>query len=264
MMELLTLPFFLNALLAGVLVAASASYLGVFVVQRGLSFLGDGLAHSVLGGVSLGLLLGVTPFAISLPFTLLIAVLITWVKERTTLRGDAVIGVFFSLSAALGILFLSLRPEYGAEAMSLLFGSILSVQKSDLIAACILFFLTVCSIPLWGRLAYASFDRELAVSDGVRATRDDFLLSILVALSVAIAVRVVGVLLVSSFLVIPATSARLLGRRIASVTVLSVFFGVLSMVLGLFASGTWDLPPGASVVLTQSALFFLSLVFRAR
>ena len=125
MFDLLTLPFMQRALIAGVLIGFLASYYGVFVVQRGLSFLGSGLAHAAFGGVALGLLLESEPLWIAVPFTIIVAIGITWVKNRTELGSDTTIGIFFSVSMALGIIFLYLRKQYSTEAFTYLFGSIL-------------------------------------------------------------------------------------------------------------------------------------------
>ena len=135
MFELLTLPFMQRALIAGLLIGFLASYYGVFVVQRGLSFLGSGLAHAAFGGVALGLLLESEPLWIAVPFTIIVAIGITWVKNRTELGSDTTIGIFFSVSMALGIIFLFLRKQYSADAFTYLFGSILSVTVIDIIFA---------------------------------------------------------------------------------------------------------------------------------
>lgn len=259
LLEALSLPFMQRALLAGALVAASASYYGVFVVQRGLAFLGDGLAHAALGGVALALLLGWAPLWVAVPFTVAVALLITWVTERTRLGADTAIGVFFALAMALGIVFLSLKQGYAADALSYLFGSILAVSRADLWAAGGVMAVTAAVTPLWGRWAYASFDRELALSDRVPARRDDYLLSVLIAVAVVVAAKVVGIVLLSSFLVIPAAAARLVSRRFSVMTVLAVCLGVLSALGGLLLSYVLDLPSGATIILTQTAVFLAAL-----
>jgi zinc transport system permease protein len=142
-----------------------ASYYGVLIVQRGLSFLGDGLAHAAFGGVALGLLLGAEPLWIAVPFTVAVAVGITWVRERTELGGDTAVGIFFAVSVALGVVFLSLKRGYSTDAFTYLFGSILAVTRADLWVTALMVLIAAATGPLWRRWAYATFDRELALAD---------------------------------------------------------------------------------------------------
>ncbi|MCF6291132.1 MAG: metal ABC transporter permease [Desulfobacterales bacterium] len=259
MLEVLELPFMQRALLAGVMIGFLASYYGVFVVQRGLGFLGNGLAHAAFGGVALGLLLGMEPLWIAAPFTVAIAIAITWVQQRTSLASDTVIGVFFAASMAMGIVFLSLKRDYSVDAFSYLFGSILAVTGTDLwVSGLVVFFSLLCQ-PLWGRWAYATFDRDLARTDRVPVVLDEYLLAVLIAVTVVVAVKVVGIVLISAFLVVPAAAARLLSQRFAAMTVLSVCIGVTSVLGGLGCSYWLDLPSGATIVLLQTVIFLVSL-----
>ncbi|AEB12128.1 metal ABC transporter permease [Marinithermus hydrothermalis] len=262
MLEALSLPFMQRALIAGILVGGLASYYGVFVVQRGMSFLGSGLAHAAFGGVALGILLGTNPLWVAVPFTVVVALGIAWVRARTALGGDTAVGIFFSLAVALGVLFLSLRREYTADAFAYLFGSILAVVPADLWVVLGVVGGTLLALPAWGRFAYATFDRELALSDRLRVERDDYLLTVLIAVTVVVAVKVVGIVLVASFMVIPAATARLLSRTFYGMTLVSVLIGVISAPVGLWISYGWDVPSGAAIVLVQATLFFLALLLR--
>jgi len=262
--EALRMPFVQHALIAGVLIALVAGYLGVFVVQRGMSFLGDGLAHAAFGGVALGLLLSVNPLYIAAPFTLLAAFGIMWVREKTSLGSDTAIGVFFALSVALGIIFLSFRQQYTADAFSYLFGTILFISSSDLAVAALLALMAAGSAKLWPHWASATFDREIAQTDGIKASRDDYLLVGLIAVTVVVAVKLVGIVLIASFLVIPAASARLLSRTFSQMTVLSMGIAVLCAVAGLLLSIVLNLPSGATMILMMSAVFFAAASKRAK
>lgn len=263
MIDALGLEFMQRALVAGILVGSLASYYGVFVVQRGLSFLGSGLAHSAFGGVALGLLLGAEPLWIALPFTVAAALAIAWVRDRTTLGADTAVGVVFSVAFALGVVFLSLRREYSADAFTYLFGSILSVTPGDLRLTVAVALLALLASPLWGRWAYATFDRELALADRLPVARDDYVLSVLIAVTVVVAVKVVGIMLISAFLVIPAATARLLVRTFRTMTHVSMALGTTSAVLGLWASYALDVPSGATIILVQAAAFALAMAARA-
>ena len=255
--------FMWRALLGGVVVGALASYYGVFVVQRRLSFLGSGLAHAAFGGVALGLLLQTEPLLIAIPFTVVVAILINWIQINTRLAGDTAIGVLFAVSVSLGVIFLSLRKGGSADAMTYLFGSVLSVSITDL---WILAGLAAAGVGtanrFWGYWAYATFDTEIAKADGIRVNRDDYLLSILLAVTIVVSIKVVGILLIAAFLVIPAASARMLSHSFRAMTLLSVLIGSFSVVVGLYVSYVLDLPTGAVIILVQSVVFALALLNR--
>lgn len=255
MFEALEYPFMQRALMAGLMVAFLASYYGVFVVQRGLSFLGNGLAHAAFGGVALGLLLNREPLFLAVPFTIFISIAITWVRQRTTLASDTVIGIFFAVSMAAGIIFLAMQEDYTADAFSYLFGSILAITRTDLWVTGFVVLLALLVQPLWGRWAYATFDRELAMADRVPVDLDDYLLSMLLAVTIVVSVKVVGIVLISAFLVIPAAAGRLLARRFSTMTWLSILIGMTSTMAGLWGSYQLDIPSGATIVLLQASIF---------
>jgi zinc transport system permease protein len=264
MFEALALPFMQRALIAGVLVGLLASYYGVFVVQRGLSFLGSGLAHAAFGGVALGLLLEAEPLSVAVPFTVVVALAISWLREKSALGADTAVGVLFSVSVALGVIFLSLRREYTVDAMNYLFGSILSVSTADLWVTGAVVLATALAAPMWGRWAFATFDYDLARADRLTVRRDDRILFVLIAVTVVVAVKVVGIMLVSAFLVIPAAGARLLTRTFRTMTALAVAGGVVSSIAGLFASYHFDLPAGATIILVQALGFAGALALHSR
>ncbi|MGQ9753124.1 MAG: metal ABC transporter permease [Thermaceae bacterium] len=260
MMEALGYPFFQRALFAGVLVALVSGYLGAFVVQRRLSFLGDGLAHAAFAGVALGLFLRAEPLAFASLVTILVALGITYLKAHTELSEDTAIGILFAFSVALGAVFLSRAQGYVADPFGYLFGSLLAVAPGDLWVALGLLILGLGLLPWYGAWAYATFDRELAQADRVPVLRHDYLLSAYVAVSLVVAVKVVGALLVAAFLVIPAAAARLLAQTFGQMVLWSSFLGVLAVVVGLSLSFALDLPSGASVVLVQTGFFLLAFL----
>ncbi len=255
------MPFMQRALIAGALVGFLASYYGVFVVQRGLSFLGSGLAHAAFGGIALGLLLGYSPLALAVPFTVVVAVGIAWVRDRTELGSDTAIGIFFAVSMALGVVFLFLKQEYTADAFTYLFGSILAVTKTDIWITAGFSVVTLLTWPMWQRWAYASFDRELAQTDRLPVVRDDYLLIMLIAVTVVVAIKVVGIVLIAAFLVIPAATARLVSRTFHTMTLVSVVMGIVSAIIGLIASYYVDVPSGATIILLQALLFFIAMIY---
>jgi len=253
--EMFALPFMRRALVVGVAVGLLASYYGVFLVQRRLSFLGVGLSHAAFGGVAVGLLVGVNPLWTALPFTVGGAVGITWVEQRGTVSGDTAIGVFFSVAIALGIVALAFKQGYTTDAFAYLFGSILAVQPADLWVVGGVVGLAGLTAPLWGRWAYATFDRDLARADGVPVRRDDYVLAVLLAVTIVAAVKLVGVVLAAAFFVIPAAAARLLTTTFGGMTILAMVVGGTTAIGGLVGSYVFDLPSGAVIVLVQAVVF---------
>ncbi|MGB0650664.1 MAG: metal ABC transporter permease [Rhodothermales bacterium] len=260
MTEVLLQPFMLRALVAGLLLSALAGYYGVFVVQRRLSFLGAGLGHAAFGGIALGLLLGVQPLWVAIPFTLLVAVGIAWIQDHTRLAADTAIGIFFSVSVALGILFLSLASGRNADAFSYLFGSLLSVTPADIWASLVLVGAGAATLPrLWGDWAYATFDDEAARVSGKSTRSHDMLLIAMLAATIVVSLKVVGILLVTAWIVVPAATARLLASTFSGMTRIAVLLAMMSTVLGLVLSVALDVPTGAMIVLVQAALFLLAM-----
>ncbi len=264
MLEPLTLPFMQRALIGGLMVSLLAGYFGPFIVQRRLAFLGSGLAHAAFGGVALGILLNTQPLWAALPFTIIVALGIVWLRDRAGLASDTTIGVFFSISMALGIVFLSLKDSYSADAFTYLFGSLLAIRNSDLWTAGVILALSAATIPLWGRWAYATFDPALAHADRLPVRRDDYLLAVAIAVVTVVAIKLVGIVLIAAFLVMPAAAARIFARTFAQMGVLSLIISAATLVIGLFASYYADLPSGPAIILTQAVLLGIGLIFRRR
>ena len=217
------------------------------------------LAHAAFGGIALGLLLKSEPLWIAVPFTIFVSIGITWVRNQTDLGSDTAVGIFFSVSMALGIVFLFLRKEYSSDAFTYLFGSILAITKTDLWMTAFVVLITLFTYPLWRRWAYASFDRELAEIDRLPVVWDDYLLSILIAVTVVVAIKVVGIVLIAAFLVIPAATAKLVSRTFRTMTIISIAVGISSAVVGLWISYHLDVPSGATIILFQAVLFFVAI-----
>jgi zinc transport system permease protein len=276
LVEILSFAFMQRALAAGTLIALMTGLLGAFVVQRRLSFLGDGLAHAAFGGMGIGALAVATfglgggflghPLVIAVPFALLTALAIAYVRQRTDLSSDTAIGVFFAVAVAIGILAFSRIPpdtRVGVDVMDLLFGSILAVRGIELGAIAVTAVLVSAVIArTWSALAYATFDDELARTDGVRTRALEVLLFTLAAAVVSVSAVVVGIVLMAAYLVIPAAAARLLSRSLAGTTLRAIAIGIASTVAGVVLSFWWDTPTGSAIILTQAALFAAAVALR--
>jgi zinc transport system permease protein len=257
MPEPLTYAFMQRALIAGVLLSAVAGYFSPFIVQRRMAFLGSGLAHAAFGGVALGIVLQFDPVLVALPFTVLIGIGIVLIREKTELAGDTAIGILFAVAMALGILLLSRTQQYAGDVMTYLFGSILAVQSADLVWAGGLAALTLVCARWWPVWAYATVDERLALVDRLRVKRIELALVVTVAIAIVVSAKIIGILLVSAFLVLPGATARLVARSFAGMTVWSCVFSIGGTVAGLLGSYYTDLPSGPAIVLLQAGVFFV-------
>lgn len=249
---------------AGILVGILCAYYGVFVVQRGLGFLSAGLAHAAFGGIALGLVLGFTqPMWVAVPYMLLLGLLLTFLRQRTGIRHDTLIGVAFTASMALGIILLD-QSNLNSDAMAYLFGDLIFVRWSDVWICVGLFVLTLLLLPYWGRWAYASFDEELAAADRISVKRDEYILITMIALLVAASVKIAGIILTSSLFIIPAATAALLTKQFAQMTCVAIGTGGLTVLLGMYVSNALDWSCGAAIIMVQTICFALAAILGRR
>lgn len=262
MFELLSYDFMLRSLMASALVGAVCSLIGVFVVLRGLAFIGAGTAHAAFAGVTLGYLLGVSPLGLAIVFGLATAWTTGLMEEKGRMKLDVSIGILYTSTMALAILFIGLMKGYNAEVYGYLFGSVLSVTPEELDTIQLLGLVVLGVIVLFSKeLYFIAFDQEMAEASGVPARRIFYLLLTLVALTVVVSLKTVGAILVFAMILIPASTAYQLTQSLMHMTIYSVVIGVLCAVGGLLLSYAWDLPSGPAIVLLAAGLFFLSVAF---
>ncbi len=260
MIEFLSYDFARRALLAGLVVGVGCAVLAFFVVLRRMAFVGVGVSHAALGGVAIGVLLGIDPVLSALVFSVGVAWLIGAIGGRGHLSEETAIGIFFPTAMALGVALMAGTPDYRQSLLSYLFGNILLVQQRDLVLAAALVGVTlVVVIGLFKELLFISVDEETARAAGLPATRLRYLLLTLLALTIVSAIKVVGIVLVSAFLVIPAATAQLVAPSMRAMLGLSVLAALISVVGGLWLAWMLDLPSGAAIVLTGAALFCVAL-----
>lgn len=254
--------FMQRALIAGVITSVLLSVLGFFVVIRKMSFIGVGIAHAAFGGVALGQLLGIPIFLSASIFSVGAGLGIGAVTRHGKIREDTAIGIFFAAGMALGVLFLSLKPGYTADLMSYLFGSILAVTPADLwiIAAVAVVILVIIAL-FFKELLATSFDAELARASGIPEGVLFYLLLGLVSLGIVSAIKLVGIVLVSALLVLPAATALQWSERYGRVLALSVILGLAYTLGGLIVSYWLDIPSGATIVILGTIVFLLSMGF---
>ncbi|TAL23214.1 MAG: metal ABC transporter permease [Nitrospirae bacterium] len=258
--EFLNYGFVQRAVIAGSFIAVLCSILGMFLVLRRLSLIGDGLAHVTFGGVALGLLFKVYPIYASIPVVLLGGYGILKLMERARLYGDAAIGIVSAAGIALGVLIASIAGGFNVDLFSYLFGNILAVSKEEVVLSAVMSLTVLVIIGLfYHELISVTFDEDLAKVSGIKTKAVNMLLVMLTAVTVVLAMRLVGVMLVSALLILPAVSAFQAARSFRSALMLSSAFGVLSVLAGIFISFSWNLPAGATIVLLN--ILILAVVF---
>jgi len=265
MLELLTYSYMQRGLAAAVIVGALCAVIGVYVVLKGLSFIGAGIAHASFGGIAIGMALGVNPIWSAVIFCLMVAWGIGLVSRSGHVKEDTAVGVFFASTMALGILVIGLMRGYQVDLFSYLFGSIVAVTPADLwtsIGIAVVVF--GCVAVFYKDLMFAIFDPEMAEVTGVPAGKLYFLLITMMALVVVTSIKVVGIVLVSALIVTPAAAAWQLTESFGKMMLLSVVFGVGSCVLGLIASDWLRIAPGAAIVLLVTLTFFVCAVLSPR
>lgn len=265
MFDILSYTFMQRALASSVLIGAMCAVVGVYVVLRGLSFIGAGIAHASFGGVALGFLLGLNPVLTAIAFCLVTAWGIGFVTRRGEVKEDTAIGVFFASTMALGILFIGLMRGYNVDLFGYLFGSVLAVTAADLwiSGGLALAVLLVVGL-LYKELLFITFDPEMAEAAGLPVAKLYFLLLSLIALTIVLSIKVVGIILVSALIVTPAAAAYQLTDDFRRMMALSVLLGVGSALVGLFLSYWLDIASGATIVLTATVVFFLAALFSPR
>lgn len=260
---MLEFAFMQRALAAAIGIGVVCGALGFFVVLRRLAFVGVGISHSAIGGVALGIVLGVSPLATGAVFAAAVALGIAAAARRGGLAEDTVIGVFFSGSMALGVVLFSMQRGYQQDLFGYLFGNVLAVSTAELIGLGVLGAAVLAALWIGFRsLLFAAFDEEVARAYGHPVDRLNAALLILLAVTVVIGVRLVGVILVEALLVVPAATAALWASHYRSQLALSVGLGAGAGVIGLVLSYRLDLAAGGSIVLVSVALFFASLALR--
>jgi zinc transport system permease protein len=258
MMELLSYQFFINALIAAVFTSITCGFIGTYIVSRRIVFISGGISHASFGGVGIGYYMGIDPIIGAAVFSVLSAIGIEAFANKSDLRRDSLIGIMWSFGMAVGIIFISITPGYTANLMTYLFGNILTVTAFDLYlmaglsAIIILFF-----ILLFKEILYVSFDEEYSRTQGVPVTLINFALISLVALTIVFNIRVVGIILVISLLTIPQATANLVSKNFRHIILLSVAFGLLSSISGLFLSYQFNVPSGAAIIFFSIIIFFL-------
>jgi zinc transport system permease protein len=261
--EFLQYEFMRNAILAGILASVVCGIVGPFVVVNRIVFISGGISHAAFGGIGLGYLLKINPIWGAVFFSLASALSIGGISRWTNLRQDTAIGILWAIGMALGVIFISLSPGYTPDLFSYLFGNILTVPFSD-----ILLMLSLCSIVilvvslLYKDFLAFSFDEEFAMVVGVPVGGLYLLLLCLIALTVVVLIRIVGIILVIALLTIPAAISARFTHHLKKMIMLSILLGIVFTFCGLWLSAQLNLASGATIILVSGLSFLVSLLLK--
>ncbi|MBW6478188.1 MAG: metal ABC transporter permease [Bacteroidales bacterium] len=254
--SILEYAFFRNALAAALLTSLLAAMVGTYIVSRKIVFITGGITHASFGGIGMAYFLGLNPLLGAAVFAVLSATGIEWISQKGKVREDSAIAILWSLGMALGIIFVFMTPGYTPNLMSFLFGSILSVGKAELYFLLAFFVLTLAFFIIFIRpIVYTAFDPEFARIMGIPVAFFRYTMSVIIALSIVISIRTVGIILVLSLFTIPQITAMLFTRDFAKIIPLAALWGTLGSLAGLFFSYFFNIPSGAAII------FFLTLQF---
>lgn len=258
--EILLFPFMQRALIAGILISILTGVISTFIVLRRMSFIGAGISHAAFGGVAIGFFANINPLLTAVIYSVAVALGIEFTGRQGRITEDVSIGIFYSVSMALGIALISLSHTYNVDLFGYLFGNILAITEGEIILTAVTAVsITLTIILFLKELFLATYSEELAKVSGIRVRLLNILFLAALAVSIVIAMRIVGIILVAALLVIPGATARLFARGLISMLVISCTSGIISVVAGLFLAYMFDVAPGASIVLTAAAIFFGSL-----
>jgi len=255
--------FLQRAFLAGIFIAIACALLGVFLILRRDAMIGHGLAHVTFAGVALGLFLNVMPLAVALVVAVGASVLIMKLRVKAGLHGDTAIAIFSSAGFALGIMLVTLSHSFNVDLFSYLFGEILAIETSEVLFSIVLAIVVVLLIVMnYHKFMYMTFDRESAKASGIKVERLDSLLTVLTAVTVVLGMKVVGILLVSALIVIPAAAGLQIASSFKQAIFISTCISITSVVLGLILAFLLDLPASGTIVLLSFLAFVMLFVFR--
>lgn len=263
--EALGYAFMQRALIVGVLIGICSAMLGVFLVLKKFSMIGDGLAHVSFASVAVALLFGASPLLVSIPIVVLASIFILRLNERAALHGDAAIGLVSSFAVAVGVLISSVAQGFNVDLFSFLFGSILAINGTDVWFSIILSAAVIGTILyFYNDLFVMTYDEPFASVMGIRTGQMNTLLGVLTSITIVIGIRVVGTMLISSMIVFPTVTALQISKSFKSTVCIAMGISVASVLIGVMGSYALNLPSGASIVMVNAIFFALAFVFGRR
>ena len=262
MVDILQYPFMQRAFVAGAVLAILLSWLGTFVIMRKMSFFSDGIAHASLTGIAIGLLAGLQPIIIAILFSILFALTIYYLERNTSLASDAIIGMLFTTGMSLGVILISFKKGYTPDLMSFLFGNILAIRRIDIVVIAALS-VVICGFLLFKhkQITLVALDPDTAYLDGINVNLLQIVFYIILAVSVVLGVKILGIILVSALLIIPPSTAKQISRSFKQLIIMSIIFSEITVLSGILFSYYINSPTGPVIVLVGTSIFFIIFVY---
>jgi len=259
-LEILSYGFMQRAIISGIAIALLCSVVGLFLVLRRYSLFGDAIAHSSFGGIAAGLLIGIYPLWGAYIVSLFSALVITRIRQKFDISGDAAVAVLLSTGIAVGLILISLSGGFKIDIFSFLFGSILLVSTEDTI---LILGLTgailIVILLLYRQLIYSTFNEEQAKVSGIPVEKINYLIVFIAGITVVTSIQLVGILLISALFVIPNVTAIMYGRSFKQTALLSIAFAVSAVICGILVSYVFDITPAGTIVLLSIAILGTSM-----
>lgn len=257
MIEILQYEFMQRALIAGIAISISCSLIGLFLILKRFSLFGDAMSHVAFGGIALGLFLKSNPIWVSLIVSIIGALAIIKLNSSKRIYSDSSISVLLSLGLAMGLVLISLSGGFSIDITSYLFGSILLVNIEETLSTILLSVIVIAFVILfYKKLVYLVFNEEQALVNGINTVVLNILFITLATIAIVMSIRLIGVLMVSSLLIIPNVSSLLLGYGFKKTIILSICFSLTSVILGIILAYEWNITPSGMIVITAAGIFF--------
>jgi zinc transport system permease protein len=261
--RLLGYEFFQNALVGGTVVALACALIGLFLILRKEAMIGDGIAHTAFGGIALGLYVGVFPLGMALVVATISVLGISYMRRKGLAQSDSAIAVMLALGFSLGLIIISLAGGFNVELFSILFGSILTIDATDLAVVTVLGIITVAFVGVFYKeLLSITFDEEASRLMGIPVGVLSTAFNVLVAVAIVLSIKVVGMILVVALLVLPGLTALQLGRSFRGTAVASVVFAVLAVFIGISLSAVYDVATSGVIVFTGAGMFLFTAAYK--
>ncbi len=263
-LEILTYSFMHRALISGIAIAILCSVVGLFLVLRRYSLFGDAIAHSSFGGIALGLLVGIYPLWTAYGVSIVSALIITKLKDRYNISGDASIAVLLSSGIAIGLVIIGFSGGFTIDIFSFLFGSILLVSVDDTILILSLTgVILIIILLLYRQILYSTFNEQQAKVSGIPVEKINYLIVFMAGITVVTSIQLVGVLLISALFVIPNVTAIMYGKGFKQTAIISISFSIFSVVVGILISYVFDITPAGTIVLLSISLLAVTMIIKS-
>jgi len=259
-LEIFFYGFMQRALVSGMAIALLCSVVGLFLVLRRYSLFGDAVAHSSFGGIAAGLLIGIYPMWTAYVVSLTSALLITRIKQKFDISGEASIAILLSSGIAVGLILISISGGFNVDILSFLFGSILLVSVEDTVLILSLTgVILIIILLLYRELIYSTFNEEQAKVSGIPVEKINYLIVFIAGITVVTSIQLVGILLISALFVIPNVTAIMYGRSFKQTALLSITFAISSVIVGILISYLFDITPSGAIVMISIAIFAVTI-----